>query len=246
MTRLSTSRFAFLFAFLVLLVSACGNDPAAPGPDSAAPTEDGGTVRDDGAMPTEDGGVTPIEDGAVTPIEDSGIEPPLEAPVVDIEIAASCDALSPCGGDVLGTWAYTDGCVSVDFDRVREACPTATVDATATASGIVVIDSFDVERESTVWTEAEIGLPASCAILGCAMMASLLATEGDATCTDTSSGGCDCTLRNVTTSRQSDGYRLEGDSLITDDGEVYDYCRSGDTLLYGEREGTDVFELTPL
>jgi hypothetical protein len=180
-------------------------------------------------------------------MDDGGASPSLpEAPTIDIELAESCDSFAPCGGDVVGTWAYTDGCVEVDLSDVSDACPAATIDATATASGVVRIDDFTIEREATVHTEASIGLPASCNVLGCAMLADLLASGGDASCTDDGAGGCDCTLSRTDSDRDFDGYHLEESSLITDDGSVYDYCRDGSDMTYSEREDAGVFELSPL
>jgi len=225
-------------SLLALSLAACTDGDSMPG-------SDGGTTP----PPGSDTGTTPppgSDSGTMPPPGSDGGGPLPSAPEVDIEVAQSCEDLAPCGGDVIGTWAYTDGCVEVDLSDIEEACPAATVDVTATASGVVRVDALTIEREGVVHSEATIGVPASCAFLGCAMIADLLAGSGDASCTDVAGGGCDCTLRSTDRISEIDGYRLEGNSLITDDGGIYDYCRDGSTILYADRDDQDVLELSPL
>ncbi len=233
MVRIQSPLFASLLA-LGLLACQQSNAPASTSPDGGTRHSDG-----DSTLPDDDAGGAMMADGG-------GATPLPTAPTIDVTLSAACEGFTPCGGDVVGTWAYTDGCVQVDLSDVRDACPAATIDATATASGVVRIDAFTVERESTVSTEASIGIPASCNVLGCAMLAGLLASGGDASCTDTAAGGCDCTLSRTAAESEADGYHLEGNSLITDGGRIYDYCRDGDTIIYGEQGDADVFELSPL
>jgi hypothetical protein len=205
------------------------------------------TGTDGGSMMMGDaGGPPPSGDAGGPPPSGDGGGPLPTPDEATIEVADSCDPLVACGGDVVGTWEYTDGCVAPDLSALRDACPGVSVDASAVARGVVRADGLRIERDVTVTTEATLDVPASCAIVGCAMIAGALADGADSASCVEAGAGCRCDVTWTDRTNDGDTYTIDGNTLRTGSGLVYDYCREGGTLVYHEQGDDGVFELSPL
>ncbi len=171
---------------------------------------------------------------------DAGLPQPVPA---DVVVQTTCPAsTAPCGGSVVGVWDYTGGCAEAPLDDVKKACPAATVsDVHAKVTGRVAFDALTVSRAFTSTYQATITVPASCATVagGCAVVQKAMAPSFDsAACTDDGSGGCSCAVQGSQSNSADTGYTLQGNTVVTDDGNRYDYCVQGSTMSYQHVQGS--------
>ncbi len=170
---------------------------------------------------------------------------------VDVSVEAQCPALTACGGDVEGTWDYTGGCAQLDLSALQEACTGLTITNTsATAVARVVFAAGNVTRNYTVTGKATVAIPASCVLAGgCANIQSAI-TSGPTTasCTDDGSGGCTCAVASTTSDEGATTYTIQGNEIVTGDGNEYTFCSQGGTMSYSHASGSSpeqgVFTLT--
>jgi hypothetical protein len=166
----------------------------------------------------------------------------------------SCTNVTPCGGNVVGTWAVTSSCLTVggglDLTMLGIGCTSAPVAGSLQVSGTFTAKSDGSFVDNTTTTGSEqftlapscmqiSGTTATCDNIGVIFPAIGFAS---ATCTSTGSGFCDCTgtvnqnggmglvdWNAATTGR----YSTSSDVLKTTDGSSswpYSYCASGNTL----------------
>jgi len=167
---------------------------------------------------------------------------------------ASCTSVTPCGGDVVGTWNVTSSCLKVSGTLdVRSlfsfSCATGQVSGSlqVTGSWTAKADGTFVDGTSTTGTEqvtlgAEClvlsGAPVSCDALGGVMSGVYFDTV---TCTPAAAGGCSCnanvkqkgSIGLLSSDPQKEGnYTLSGNTLsIVQDNSSYAYCSSGKLTL---------------
>jgi hypothetical protein len=148
-----------------------------------------------------------------------------------ITFPASCP-LTPCGGNVVGTWDYSGGCVDDPFPMVKQFCPTAQVtNATGTIKGSVTFTANQVQRTATATTSATIVLPIECTQGSpCSSFVNYL--PKGSTCTG--SGTCSCSVTVNEQVSDSDSYTVNGNDIVTGTGSTYNYCVSGNTMKYEE------------
>jgi hypothetical protein len=156
----------------------------------------------------------------------------------NVDLKDSCPSFTPCGGSVEGTWDYTGGCAEIDLSQLKQACSGITVsDMSATVTGRVVFDAVQVVRQYTATGKAKISVPAVCAqpAGGC----TVLQTEmgNGTTCSDDGSGGCNCNFTTTTSDDKTDTYTVQGDTVVTGDGNSYDFCVSGGSMTYRHSSG---------
>jgi hypothetical protein len=194
-------------------------------------TDGGGTTgTDSGLPPGTDSGQPPGVDAGGPPGTDAGTTP---APEVPITVADSCPSAAPCGGDPTGSWHYTSGCVAGVFDALDDQCPSATVsDVVATVRGIVTVSATHLERDTTAHVAATAHIPAACSFGECAAIQAALAAGFDSAACTPASGGCDCDLEVTDRTMDADTYTIAGTTLVTGDGDRYEYCVDGGTLRY--------------
>jgi hypothetical protein len=203
---------------------------------SSAPTTNGGDAGGGGdAAPATDG--APTNDGGQQQ-GDSSLGAP---PAVDISIQASCPAITACGGDPTGTWDYASGCGEVNLDQVKQACPSASVNnVQATVAGRVTFGAGMVTRAYDLEYSATVVVPAACAqpAGGCTAVQNLIAGGFDtASCASDGSNGCNCDVTGHDQSAGATTYTVQGNQVVTGDGNSYDFCVQGGTMSYRHANG---------
>ncbi len=152
--------------------------------------------------------------------------------------SALCSDVTPCGGNVVGTWTITSSCLSSTY-TTAEACGSVPALDTMTVAGSVTLGSDMTYSRTTslAGTEATT-VPASCLTTGgvtltCAQIQQELATLGNtATCTGGSGGGCvrDAPITSSSTT-ETGTYSTSGDTITltssTGSASTSPYCVSG-------------------
>lgn len=159
-------------------------------------------------------------------------------------------ALTPCGGDVVGTWNVVSSCLEVSGDMdvsiTSLGCTTVPVTGSIQTSGTFVANADGSYIDNTLTTSSiTFPLDPSClavssVAVGCDRLSSIFEALGwkkEATCTDTN-GQCNCSL----SAEQQGGlgavlpytdrtgqYTVDGTTLTVAPA-TYSYCVSGDTL----------------
>jgi hypothetical protein len=224
-----------------LLLAGCGgyesDDDSATGGDTAS---GGGTATGGG---TASGGSTASGGGTATGGTQSGTGGG----------SATCTNVTPCGGDLVGTWNVTSSCLTVsgevDLSAFGLGCSSAPVAGSLQVSGTWTANADGTYSDNTTTTGNEqLELPASCREISgttttCDRIGGPITSVGYAsvTCTDdTATGGCSCqaTMDQAagiglapTYVAASGNYTTSGSTLTITAGEVeYSYCVSGTTL----------------
>lgn len=222
-----------------------GEMDAGSGMDSSTPV-DGGTTADAGPiLPDYDAG---------SPFGDAGtLGPPEWAELTVHTDGTECDVLTPCGGDEIGTWDVSGGCVSVPVPEELMRCPGAMVSGSGRARGRVVFDGSVAVRRAQAEVEASIFIPSLCAVFagGCGAIEDGLRMASEMSrCVTTASSDCLCALRVVNVIDDGDAYTIEGNQIVSAAlSKRWNYCVDGDELRYedvsesGERE-PGIIELT--
>jgi hypothetical protein len=169
-----------------------------------------------------------------------GDDGPAKAGPVAITISASCPAFTPCGGDVVGTWAAAAGCVDDPLATSKSLCPALVVNSeTASVEGAVTFTSDFVTRGYTVHYAMDVTIPASClTIATCAQIQTAYqAYLPDTSCADAPAGACHCQATFATDAAQASMYSTSDDEVVTTSGDRYAYCVSGNTLQYRHVSG---------
>lgn len=182
--------------------------------------------------------------GASSPelFDDAGADAAAEAAPpgpVSIDLT-TCPALTPCGGDVTGTWKLEAGCADDPLATAKGACPTLVVTSeVATAQGSVTFASGIVTRDYESHYAMDITVPSEClANATCAQLeTSFRAYIPNTSCTATATAGCRCTGSLDATGSQGSTYTTMNDEIVTGGGDHYAYCVSGSTMQYRHVSG---------
>ena len=185
---------------------------------------------------------------------------------------ASCLNVSPCGGDVVGTWAVASSCLTVsgqlDLSMMGIGCMSAPVTGSLVVTGAWTARANGSYSDSTTTTgQEQLTLAPSClrvsaTTVSCSQMEVVFRAFGyeSASCTSAADGGCACTaVVNQTgapgvpsPSADSSGqYRTSGNVLTIDGQTQYEYCVSGNQMTWTPQStsattGTIVFhEIIP-
>jgi len=171
----------------------------------------------------------------------------------------SCTAITPCGGDLVGTWTATTSCMTLsgnlDTTKLGTDCKTAPITGgTAQVTGSITFNSDNTFTDNTTtsitdhWTLAKACLSISGTVTDCTGMSSPVAQifgYTTNTCVPNASQGCDCTsvLSGTTqagglgivdlNALASGKYSISGNVVTTTDDRFnfpYQYCVSGNTL----------------
>lgn len=144
-------------------------------------------------------------------------------------ITSTCPAFTACGGELMGTWAYTDACPSANLDLLLTQCPTASVQHESGAPATLSFSGGQVARSGAPVGDGVINFPLECDF-ACSLVAALVGTAGN--CSEVA-GDCVCrTPYSIAWSQQS--YTVSGSQLTQADGRTFDYCVAGNTLTYRE------------
>jgi hypothetical protein len=155
-----------------------------------------------------------------------------DAGMASIQIG-NCPAFAPCGGDVVGTWAFAGGCVDDPLSTSRALCPSLQVNSeTASASGTVTFTADQVTRSYQTRYAMDVVIPTAC-LLGkpCTQLQTALSAYiPNANC-QTVSAGCGCTGSVISSATQQSGYTTANDEVATA-ADHYAYCVSGGDMQY--------------
>jgi len=164
---------------------------------------------------------------------------------------AACGSdVTPCAGDVSGTWTVVSGCLQVsgqmDVTLLGLGCSTADVTGTLHVTGTWTANSDGAFVDDTTTTGNEVlTLPAACLFISGTTVTcpnlnlSMAVYYSEASCTDAVGGGCTCAgtvnqqgeMGVVTPSSLTRGdYRASNGTLMLEDGTTYSYCVSNDNL----------------
>jgi hypothetical protein len=160
---------------------------------------------------------------------------------------------SACGGDVVGTWKFTDACVSGPEDPLAKQCATSAFHISETVTGTVTFDSNGTYTSTNATSTTEdTTIPASCT--GgetCAQLQTSISqlriggTTTMATCTD-ASGGCSChAITAAPSTTASATYSVSG-TIITIGGIPTPYCVQGNGLLIETQTATTGSDIVTL
>jgi len=155
-----------------------------------------------------------------------------------------CTAFQKCGGDVLGSWKVTGGCLSEDQFAAAKAKCAGLVESNVDikGDGTVVIDAAKVQRKTTVSVSAKVLIPKSCSPLpDCsAIQAGLeFGFEGlkfdKAACAD-KGANCECDVVSSRVEDTNDAYTVSSDGVLTTQNptRTYDYCVTANKNVYKE------------
>lgn len=226
-----------------------GVSPRDAGRDAGSPRDagrDAGEARDSGGGTFDSGPILPPID-AGDPFGDAGaLGTPEWVPIDVLVDGSTCDPLTACGGDVVGTWDVTGGCVEVPIGEELDACPGATVSGSGRARGRVIFDGTFATRTGQSEVVIELFVPSLCAAFlgGCsALETQIRMAAPDARCVADSAGNCDCAARQVFVIDDADFYTTEDGQIVSASSDRrWDYCVEGTSLRYrdasssGERE----------
>jgi len=165
-----------------------------------------------------------------------------------------CRTVTPCGGNVVGTWTVASSCLTVggglDLTMLGIGCTFAPVAGSLQVSGTFTAKSDGSFVDNTTTTGSEqFTLAPSCLLVSgttvtCDNIGVIFPAIGfaSATCTSTGGGFCDCTgtvnqnggIGLVDWNAATTGnYSTSSSVLKTTDGRsswLYSYCASGNTL----------------
>jgi hypothetical protein len=216
-------------------------------PATIPPTNDAGD-----AGPTDAG--TSADTGTQQPTGDAGDKKDSGSPPgVDITYG-SCSAFTKCGGDLVGSWKVSGGCISsTAFDSAKAKCDgLEESDVVIKASGTVVATATMIERKTSATLTAKVAIPKDCSPLpDCGLIAAGLQsgalpgapTFDKATCKD-SGTICNCDVEATLTEDASDAYTAkDGVVSTTNPDRTFDYCVQGTKLSYEETTKSKDFQL---
>lgn len=215
--------------------------------ERAAGEVDSGTTGpvDSGATPTDGGAADsgpPSDGGPVDGGQDGGPPPPATCEASRIHIEQTCTpALTPCGGDVVGSWCYAEVCIEKD-ELLAEALMQPGVPASCTADdievrssdgtieGTIVFDATTVTRMVMSSATGTFYLSPDCVIVNCrateGALDSALSGMGSATC-EAEGDGCLCDITFTSMVDDFNTYTLDGNTIVTGGGRRFDYCIEG-------------------
>jgi hypothetical protein len=161
--------------------------------------------------------------------------------------------VSPCGGNVVGTWNVTASCLKLsgqmDLTPAGLNCPPAAVTGSLQVTGTWTAKADGTYMDSTTTSGNEqLTLAASCLMISgatttCDGISGPLQGVGfsSVTCTDAAGGGCTCaaTVQQngwpsfVTFSASASGsYQAANNTLTVGSGAQYSYCVSGGNMTW--------------
>jgi hypothetical protein len=156
---------------------------------------------------------------------------------------AGCASVSPCGGNIVGTWKVTQSCVTAteDFSTAASGCTGASADLGITYGGSVTYNA-DLTFDYSAVTASEVvheHFPSGCDPFGltCQQLGQTATDAGTGRCSTDTTGGCNCDSTLMLTSTSPTGtYTVSGSKLtatssMTGMPSTTSYCVQG-SLLY--------------
>jgi hypothetical protein len=151
---------------------------------------------------------------------------------------ASCPSVSPCGGNLVGTWKVTQTCLTAT-GNLGNLCDggDAPANLAFSFSGTLTFNADGTYSSALTGSEtAHEYFPSGCAPFGatCAQLGQQVIDGGSISCSLDSAGGCTCdSMAPARDSSQSGTYATSGSTVsTTHDGttSVASYCVQGSVL----------------
>jgi hypothetical protein len=229
-----------------------GTDAGGSSTDSGSGNDAGMRMRPDmGPRPdtgpaVDMGNILPPDD-AGSPFGDSGaLGDPQWVALTVLTDGSMCTPLTPCGGDITGTWDVSGGCVAYDLSQLTSRCPGSTASATGRSRGRVVFDGTHAQRVSESQVDLQVGVPAFCAnfVGGCMGIQTQLRMQApDSACVTQTDGSCYCQAQYDYVINDADGYTTMNNEIIgASSGKMWAYCVNGSTLTYQDNSTSGMRE----
>ncbi len=139
---------------------------------------------------------------------------------------AECGELSPCGGDVVGTWSFVDSCITSVPDQ---GCGVTLTADNSQTTGTITINADGTYSQNSATTGSVVSnVPAGClnaGVTSCAMI-----NAADITCSGDVAVACECTIDVAGTDNTPGTYSLAGNAITVDTDPPAQYCVSGNSL----------------
>lgn len=209
------------------------------------PTDTGPRDAARADAPHDAGTVLPPTD-ASSPFGDSGtLGDPVWVPLNVLTDGTRCTPLTPCGGDITGTWDVGGGCFEVPLGDVMR-CPGATTSGSGRSRGRVTFDGILAHRVAQSEVDVQITIPSICASFagGCSAIESMIRMQTpDAACATETDMSCLCQVRVTTVINDTDEYTTSGNEIIgSSSGKHWAYCVAGNSLTYQDVSSTGMRE----
>lgn len=237
MLRKSFSASGFVALATVAAVwLGCGSDDPATVPQNDT---DAGTVNR-----TDSGSNTRVDSGAGNGDGTGGLDGGVQITY------GTCETFSACGGDLVGDWKVTGGCLDKStFDAARLNCPTLQEsDVKIEATGTLDFTATQLTRDTKVRLTGKVFVPtnsdacpdaknAPCLFLGAGLTAGAAGLAFDtATCTDTAAPekGCNCNVSKTITDNATQPYSTPSTGTLRTENptQQYNYCVNGASSTY--------------
>jgi hypothetical protein len=168
---------------------------------------------------------------------------------------ASCSDVTPCGGDVVGSWGVTSSCLTVsgvlDVSGVGLSCSSVPIAGVLQVTGTWTANADGTYSDNTTTSgEEQFELSASCLAnlptTSCPRLGGPLESLGFAsvTCTGSLDVACTCSatvdqaggIGVVASNASASGTYATSDAVLTTSpGDGHSYCVSGNTLTLAPR-----------
>jgi hypothetical protein len=153
---------------------------------------------------------------------------------------ASCPSVSPCGGNIVGTWKVTQSCVTAtdDLSTTGTGCAGASAVLDFTYSGTLTYKA-DLTFASTIAVSEVVNehFPSGCMPFGvtCQQLGQSAMDAGTGSCSTDATGGCTCNATTtLATTTPSGTYSVSGSRLTstsaTGKASTGSYCVQGSVL----------------
>lgn len=158
----------------------------------------------------------------------------------------ACQDVTPCGGDLSGTWIIDSGCLTLKSPFTQPECQAIERGAEYLPTGTITYASSAADpRTGTIepsysyrFTADEAYSPACLSALGfhpgtaeaCAGLEALWSGPFLVSCVE-AQGGCECSFADEQNANQSADYTIDEGRIVFSPTDTVDYCRTGTTLV---------------
>lgn len=230
-------------AFFMAAWVGCSGKTDSPGETNSSPDAGGSPDATSMTSPDANTGPDPKPDASTAGNEDFDAGTP-----VDVSYG-TCQPFTACGGNIVGTWKITGGCVSNQTfaDLKSKFCEGIEEgNVVIKAAGTLTATDTTVTRQTKVDISADAFIPQQCAakaggscqIVEAGLSTSVLGTDppfDKAKCTTDGAGGCNCSVSKAYVENVTGAYTASGNTITTTNpNRTFDYCVDGSKLTYQE------------
>jgi len=149
-----------------------------------------------------------------------------------------CPAFTKCGGDVVGSWKVSGGCLSEDtFAPFKEQCPgLQESNVVILANGTINVSATNVKRDTETNVTAHLVVPQSCSpiadpnctLIPTGLTSGALGQKFDKADCKVNAKNCDCDVELSIVENTDDTYTSTPDGTLTVNGtkgdQTFDFC----------------------